>query len=456
MRYVPHAYQEEATRFIISHPACALFIQMGLGKTVVTLTAIRELMHARGEVHRVLVVAPLRVARDTWPEELAKWDHLAGLSMAVAVGSAKERLRAIGEDAEVTVINRENLAWLVEESRIPWHWDMVVLDELSGFKSHQSRRFRAMRMVRGEVTRIVGLTGTPAPNGLMDLWAEFRLIDGGERFGRFLTPFRERWFTPDRRNGAVVWSWKPREGAEAEITGRISDITLGMRALDHIAMPSLVTVDRKVALPPQARKAYRDLKRELAAELEGGTVTALSAGALSNKLQQAASGFLYTDDGGVADVHDAKTDALADIIEEAVGQGVLVAYWFREERRRLEEMCITRGLSWTHLDSTEGIRMWKAGEAQVGLIHPASCGHGLNIQSGGHILVWTSLPWSLELYGQTVARLWRQGQEAGTVTVVRLLAEGTIDGRIAAALEAKEAGEDAVFEAVKAELEVKT
>lgn len=455
MRYVPHAYQEEAVRFILTHPACALFIQMGLGKTVVTLTAIRELMHRRAEVDRVLVVAPLRVARDTWPEELAKWDHLADLSMAVAVGSAKARLKALGEDAEVTVINRENLAWLVEKSGVAWRWDMVVLDELSGFKSRESARFKAMRMVRGSVRRIVGLTGTPASNGLMDLWAEFRLLDGGERLGRFLTPFRERWFTPDRRNGAVVWSWKPRPDAEAQIMERISNITLGMRALDHLAMPTLVTVDRKVELLPSAMKAYRELKRELAMELEGGTVTALSAAGLSNKLQQAASGFLYTDGGGAVHLHDAKTDALADIIEEAVGQGVLVAYWFREERRRLEEMCITRALSWTHLDSSEGMRRWKSGEAQVGLVHPASCGHGLNIQSGGHILVWTSLPWSLELYEQTVARLWRQGQEAGTVTVVRIVAEGTIDGRIARALEAKEAGEDAVFGAVKAELEVK-
>ena len=435
MRYVPHAYQDEATRFIVDHPACALFIQMGLGKTVITLSAIRELIRDKAEVRRVLVVAPLRVARDTWPEELAKWDHLAGITMAVAVGSAKARLGAIAEDAEVTVINRENLAWLVEQSGVAWRWDMVVLDELSGFKSNSSRRFHAMRMERGKVRRIVGLTGTPAPNGLMDLWAEFRLIDGGERLGRFLTPFRERWFTPDRRNGAVVWSWKPRPGAEAEIMGRIADITLGMKALDHLAMPSLVTVDRKVELPPAAAKAYHELKRELAMELESGTVMALSAASLSNKLQQAASGFLYTDDGEAAWLHDAKTDALADIIEEAVGQGVLVAYWFREERRRLEEMCITRGLSWTNLDSSDGIRRWKTGEVQVGLIHPASCGHGLNIQSGGHIIVWTSLPWSLELYGQTVARLWRQGQEAGTVTVVRIVAEGTIDGRIARALE---------------------
>lgn len=452
MRYVAHHYQEVVTDFIIDHPVAAVFLDMGLGKTVSTLTAIRELMLERFEVSHVLVVAPLRVARDTWPDELAKWDHLDGLTMAVAVGTRNDRIAALSSDADIHVMNRENVDWLVERSGIAWRWDMVVVDELSGFRNPRAKRSKALAHARSRVRRIVGLTGTPAPNGLMDLFGEFRILDGGQRLGRHITRYREAWFVPDRRNGAVVWSWKPREGASGQIMARIADITLAMRAKDHLDMPRLVTVDRKAVLPAGAVERYEQLRHDLATSLEGKDVVALNAAGLSTKLMQLASGFLYDEDGDALEVHEAKLDVLEDVIEEAVGHGVLVAWWFREDRARIEARLRRMGVSWGVLEGKEAIAAWRNRRMQVGLVHPASAGHGLNIQAGGSVLVWFTVPWSLELYDQTVARLWRQGQEADVVTVVRIVADGTIDRRIVKAVEDKAMGQDALMEAVKAEV----
>lgn len=452
MRYEAHPYQRTVTDFIVTHPVAAVFLAMGLGKTVSTLTAVNDLMFDLFEVEHVLVVAPLRVARDTWTDEAAKWDHLSDLSISVAVGDRTERIEALTRDADIHIINRENVDWLVEKSGIPWIWDMVVIDELSGFKNPKARRSRALIHARPLVKRIVGLTGTPAPNGMMDLFGEFRILDGGRRLGRYITRYREAWFVPDKRNGAVVWSRRLRDGAGEEIMERIADITIAMKAADHIDMPALVTVDRKAVLPANAVERYRELTKELAVVLRGHEVVALNAASLSSKLMQLASGFLYAEDGTAVEVHETKLDVLEDIIEESAGRSVLVAWWFREDRARIEKRLRRIGTDWCVLDGRDGIEAWRSGKTRIGLIHPASAGHGLNIQAGGSVLVWFTVPWSLELYEQTVARLWRQGQTAETVTVVRIVADGTIDRRVVRAVEDKAMGQDALMEAVKAEV----
>ncbi len=453
MRYEAHPYQRAVTDFIVTHPVSAVFLDMGLGKTVSTLTAVNDLMFDLFEVEHVLVIAPLRVARDTWPDEVAKWDHLSNLRISVAVGDRAQRIKALAMDADIHVVNRENVDWLVEKSEIPWIWDMVVIDELSGFKNAKAKRSRALIHARPLVKRIVGLTGTPAPNGLMDLFGEFLILDGGKRLGRYVTCYREAWFVPDRRNGAVVWTWRPRDGARDEIMRRIADMTISMKAVDHLDMPTLVTVDRKAVLPQKAMERYGELTKELAVSLRGHEVVALNAASLSAKLMQLASGFLYSEDGTAVEVHEAKLDVLEDVIEESAGRGVLVAWWFREDRSRIEGRLRRTGREWCVLDGRDGIESWRSGKVRIGLIHPASAGHGLNIQAGGSVLVWFTVPWSLELYEQTVARLWRQGQTEKTVTVVRIVADGTIDCRVVKAVENKAMGQDALMEAVKAEVE---
>ena len=453
MRYEAHPYQKAVTDFIVTHPVAAVFLDMGLGKTVSTLTAVDDLMFDLFEVEHVLVVAPLRVARDTWPDEVAKWDHLSNLRISVAVGDRTRRLEALAMDADIHVINRENVDWLVEKSGIPWIWDMVVIDELSGFRNPKARRSRALIHARPLVKRIVGLTGTPAPNGMMDLFGEFRILDGGRRLGRYITRYREAWFVPDRRGGAIVWSWRLRDGADGEIMRRIADITIAMKAADYIDMPSLMTIDRKAVLPRAAAERYRELTKELAVDLWRHEVVALNAASLSAKLMQLASGFLYAENGTAVEVHQAKLDVLEDVIEESGGRGILIAWWFREDRTRIERRLASIGADWCVLDGRDGIESWRSGKVRIGLIHPASAGHGLNIQAGGSVLVWFTVPWSLELYEQTVARLWRQGQTAETVTVVRIVADGTIDRRIVKAVEDKAMGQDALMEAVKAEVE---
>ena len=335
MKFMPHDYQKYAIEYIKSHPITALFLDMGLGKTVTTLTAIRDLMYDTFEVQRVLVVAPLRVARDTWPDEIKKWDHLKCLACSVVVGSVPERRRALQQDADIYIVNRENLVWLYENSRLDF--DMVVLDELSSFKNHQSKRFRAMKALRPRVKRIVGLTGTPSGNGLMDLWAEFRILDMGERLGRYISQYRNLYFQPDKRNGMVVYSYKPLPGAEEAIYHQISDITVSMKATDYLEMPELVSVAKEVCLSETEKKRYDKLKKSLVLELPGGEVTSANAASLTLKLSQMANGAIYTDGKDVAAIHDRKLDALEDIIESMGGKPLLVAYWFRHDLERITE-----------------------------------------------------------------------------------------------------------------------
>jgi SNF2 family DNA or RNA helicase len=413
---------------------------------------VHNLLFDSFEVHKVLVIAPLRVARDTWPAEITKWDHLQLLRASVAVGSTVERFEALRTKADLYIINRENVQWLIEESTLPFDFDMVVVDELSSFKNHRSKRFRALMKRRPGIRRIVGLTGTPASNGLIDLWAQFKLLDKGVRLGRFITSYRDAYFTPDKRNGQIVFSYKPVPGAEERIYKAIEDITISMKAQDHIRMPELVANEYRVTLSGDERKTYEKLRKDLVLDASGGQVTAANAASLSGKLLQLANGAVYTDEGTIISIHDRKLDALEDLIEAANGQSVLVAYWFKHDLARITERLENLGVSFSALDSSESIRIWNEGNLPVGLIHPASAGHGLNLQGGGNCLIWFGLTWSLELYQQTVARLWRQGQTSETVVVQHIITGKTIDERIMKVLSGKAHTQDALIEAVKAEL----
>ena len=406
------------------------------------------------EVHKIIVIGPLRVSRHTWPAEIEKWDHLKGLRYSVAVGTESERLAALKKQADIYIINRENVQWLICESGIPFDFDMVVIDELSSFKNHQTKRFRALMKVRPKVKRIVGLTGTPSSNGLMDLWAEFRLLDMGERLGRFIGKYRTAYFRPDKRNGQVVFSYKPLPGAEKQIYGKISDITISMKSTDHLQMPELVSSRYTVYLSDKEDSRYADLKKDLVLQLPDGEITAANAASLSGKLSQMANGAVYTDAGETAAIHERKLDALEDIIEAANGRPVLVAYWFRHDLERITERLYKLKIPCSRLDTDGSIRRWNAGEIPVALIHPASAGHGLNLQSGGNTLVWFGLTWSLELYQQTVARLWRQGQKSETVVVQHIITKGTIDEQIMKALSEKDTTQAALIDAVKADLNI--
>ena len=445
MKFLPHDYQKYAVEYIKSHPVTALFLDMGLGKTVTALTAIRDLMYDTFEVRRVLVVAPLRVARDTWPEEIRKWDHLKDLTCSVVVGNVAERRRALQQEADIYIVNRENLAWLYQNSRLVF--DMVVLDELSSFKNHQSKRFRAMKALRPRVKRIVGLTGTPSGNGLMDLWAEFRILDMGKRLGRYISQYRNLYFQPDKRNGMVVYSYKPLPGAEEIIYHQIADITVSMKATDYLEMPELVSVAKEVRLSEKEKKRYDELKKSLVLELPGSEITAANAASLTMKLSQMANGAIYTDDKNVVGIHDRKLDALEDLVESANGQPVLVAYWFKHDKDRIQKRMEAR-----ELKESQDFADWNARKIPVALIHPASAGHGLNLQQGGSILIWFGLTWSLELYQQTNARLWRQGQQSRTVIIQHIVAKGTIDERILKVLKHKDGTQAALINAVNADL----
>ncbi len=394
----------------------------------------------------------MRVAKNTWSAEIEKWDHLKDLKYSVAVGTAAERIAALKAEADIYIINRENVQWLVSESGIPFDFDMVVIDELSSFKNHQTKRFKALMKVRPKVKRIVGLTGTPSSNGLMDLFAEFRLLDMGERLGRFIGQYRTAYFQPDKRNGQIIFSYKPLPGAEKQIYDRISDITISMKSTDHLQMPKLISSGYEVQLSDKEREKYDGMKSDLVLELADGEITAANAASLSGKLSQMANGAIYNDKQEVMEIHSRKLDALEDIIESMNGRPLLVAYWFRHDLDRISERLNSLHIPFSKLDTTASIRRWNSGELPVALIHPASAGHGLNLQSGGSALVWFGLTWSLELYQQTVARLWRQGQESETVVVQHIITKGTIDERIMKALELKDTSQSALIDAVKANL----
>lgn len=442
--YKPHDYQEYATNFILSHPACGLLLDMGLGKTVITLTALWSLLLDYFDVGRVLIIAPLRVARDTWPKEIAKWDHLNGLTYSVVVGSEKERREALAKRAMIYIVNRENVSWLIDNGY--FNFDCVVIDELSSFKSHQSKRFKSLRKARPTVKRVIGLTGSPTPNGLIDLWAQVNLLDMGERFGRFIGGFRERYFVPDKRNRDVIFSYKPREGAEEAIYEKISDICVSMKAADHLNMPELILSNVEVEMDEKEQQMYDGLKADLILPLEGGDIDARSAVGLSNKLHQMANGAVYDENGNVRRIHDRKLDAVEDLIEAANGKPVMIAYWFKHDRERLIER-----FGAVPIDKSEDITKWNRGEIPVAIIHPASAGHGLNLQEGGCHLIWFGLTWSLELYQQCNARLWRQGQKH-TVTIQHVITKGTIDEDVLLALECKEVTQEALLQAVKARI----
>ena len=446
MRYKPHNYQTYATHFIEDHREAAVLLDMGVGKTIITLTAIDALVRDLFDVSRVLVIAPLRVARDTWPAELRKWEHLKGLTYSVAVGTEEERRAALRERAVIHIINRENVDWLVNKSGIPFDYDMVVIDELSSFKSHQTKRFRALMKVRPKLKRIVGLTGTPSSNGLMDLWAEFRLLDMGKRLGRFIGQYRETYFNPDKRNQHMIFSYTPKAGAEEEIYRQISDITISMKAGDFLEMPERIESEVVVALSEKERQRYERMKTEMVLELGGTEIDAVSAAALSNKLLQMANGAVYDEEGNSTALHSRKLDALEDIIEAANGKPLLVAYWYKHDRERIMARFDARDIK-----TSADISDWNAGKIPVALIHPASAGHGLNLQEGGSALVWFGLTWSLELYQQTNARLWRQGQKS-TVVIQHIIAKDTIDERVMATLAKKDKTQAALIEAVRAEL----
>ena len=448
MQYVPHDYQAYATEFILTHPEAAVLLDMGLGKSVITLTAIQELCLNRFEIGSVLVIAPLRVARDTWPDEIRKWDHLHGLSYSVAIGSEKERIAALMHPTFIHIINRENVQWLVEDSGLPFRYDMIVIDELSSFKSWEAKRFKSLMKVRPKVKRIVGLTGTPSSNGLMDLWAEFRVLDMGQRLGRFITRYREAYFIPDRRSMQQVFSYKPRPGAEDEIYRKIGDITISMRATDHLKMPECVMNRVLVRMNETEQQIYDQMKAQLIVQIKGKEIDAVNAAALSGKLCQMANGAAYAEGKDIVSIHDRKLDALEDLIEGANGKPLLVAYWFKHDLKRIQERFPTAREIQTSKDITD----WNTGRIQLAVIHPASAGHGLNLQAGGSTLVWFGLTWSLELYMQCNARLWRQGQKANTVVIHHIITEGTIDEQIMKALERKDKTQSALIDAVKAQL----
>lgn len=419
------------------------------GKTAITLTALFDLCLDRFLVHKVLVIAPLRVARDTWPSEIQKWDYLSGLTYSVAVGSEAQRREALSKAADIYIINRENVDWLITKSGIPFDFDMVVIDELSSFKSHQAKRFKSLLKARPKVKRIVGLTGTPSSNGLMDLWAEFRILDMGERLGRYITRYRSAFFTPDKRNGEVIFSYKPLPGAEDAIYKRISDITISMKSCDYLTLPECVINEVPVFMDEKESAVYDRFKEDMVAKIKGKEIDAANAAVLSGKLLQMANGAVYDEDKNSLHIHDRKLDALEDLLEGANGKPVLIAYWYQHDAERIKARFPVR-----EIRTSKDIEDWNAGKISAAIIHPASAGHGLNLQSGGSTLIWFGLTWSLELYQQTNARLHRQGQKE-TVVIHHIIAKGTIDEQVMKALRKKEKTQDALIDAVRANLEVR-
>lgn len=446
MKYEPHNYQQFATDFILEHPISCLMLDMGLGKTVITLTALWQLALDSFDVSRILVIAPKRVAEDTWPKELSKWEHLSGLDATLVMGTQAEREAALRQQTFLYIINRENVSWLVANH--PWDFDMVVIDELSSFKSNQAQRFKAMKKVRPLVSRIVGLTGTPAPNSLLDLWPETYLMDMGQRLGRFIGGFRDRFFTPDKRNREIIYSYKPREGAEEAIYGLISDICISMKAVDYLDMPELIMNRVEVSMDSRERKIYDDFQRDMVVSLQGEELDAVNAAALSGKLTQMANGAVYGENRKVLHIHDRKLDALEDLMEAANGKPLLVAYWYEHDLQRIK----ARFKNARCIDTTQDIDDWNAGKIPLALIHPASAGHGLNLQEGGCTIVWFGLTWSLELYQQLNARLWRQGQKH-TVVIHHIVTKGTHDEDVLRALDNKDTRQSALIDAVRARLE---
>ena len=447
MIYRPWPYQTYAKEFLLDHEEAGLFLDMGLGKTVTTLTALQELAW---DWERVLIIAPKRPAIDTWPDELEKWDHLRewGPSYEVAVGSIIERRKAVDAEADITIINRENVQWLVDYVGKRWPYDCVVIDELSSFKSSKAKRFRALKKVRPKIKRIIGLTGTPLGNGFMDLWAEIYLLDEGKALGRTITGYRDRWFTPGRRNGQIVYEWNLRKGADEEILEKIKPFCVTMKTEDYINLPQLTTIERGFTLSAKARAAYDQMERDRLLEISDTEIDAVNAAALMTKLLQISTGQIYDEDGQVQNIHQEKLDAFEELVEELEGENLLVFYQYRHEKARLLETFSEA----VDITDTEAISRWKEGKIKMLLAHPQSAGHGLNLQSGGAVSVWYSLPMSLELYQQAVKRLHRQGQ-AKPVRNIVLLAKGTAEETVwREILTKKVKRQDTVIDALKARI----
>ncbi|SCW86198.1 SNF2 family N-terminal domain-containing protein [Paenibacillus tianmuensis] len=453
MEFKPHQYQEYATARILDTPYIALLLEMGLGKTVSTLTAIDRLLNDYFDAERVLVIAPLRVADDTWAREVEKWDHLRHLRISKVLGSATVRRKALKADADIYVINRENVEWLVSEYGSRWPFDTVVIDELSSFKNSNSKRFRALRRVRPMMKRVIGLTGTPAPNSLMDLWPQIYLLDQGERLGKTITGFRDRYFTPGARSGHVVYDWKQKKEAEQRIYEAISDIAVSMKAEDWLELPERIDRVVLVKLSQEAQKLYKKLENDLLLPYADADVVAQTAAVLSNKLRQMASGAVYDEDRGVKDIHEAKLDALEDIIEAAQGKPVMVFYDFKHSLSRIQQRFPQARTLRKGKDGNEDIRAWNHDEIPLLLLHPKSAGHGLNLQeSSCQTIVWYDQIWSLEEDQQANARVHRQGQTR-RIIVMRLVSEGTMDEETVDALERKATGQNELMEAVKARIQ---
>ncbi|MGF7049133.1 SNF2 family DNA or RNA helicase [Paenibacillus sp. DS2015] len=452
MKYKPHQYQDYATDRILNTNFIGLFLEMGLGKTVSTLTAIDRLLNDYFDAGRVLVIAPLRVAEDTWAREVEKWDHLQHLRISKVLGTAAIRRKALKAEADIYVINRENVEWLVGELGTSWDFDTVVIDELSSFKNHQSKRFRALRRVRPMVKRLIGLTGTPAPNSLLDLWAPIYLLDQGDRLGKTITGYRDRYFTAGSKSGHVVYEWKQKKEAEDRIYEVISDIAVSMKAEDWLDMPDRIDRIVPVILDEKSRDQYIKLEKDLLLPFLDGDVVANTAAVLSNKLLQMANGAVYDEDRGVKHIHDAKLDALEDIVEAANGHPVLVFYSYKHDLERIQNRFKQAQTLRKGATGNQDIADWNEGNIPLLAVHPASAGHGLNLQDGGNLIVWFGLNWSLELYQQANARLHRQGQQR-SVIVHHLITEGTMDEDVMTALEGKAVSQDALMAAVKARID---
>ena len=447
MKFDPHEYQTYCIDYLLERPAAGLFLKPGMGKTVTALTAAERLLYDYFAVSKVLVIAPLRVAEDTWTRESAKWDHLQHLRVSRVLGSARERLAALAVEADVYCINRENVPWLVKHYGLGWPFDLVIVDESSSFRNPSAQRFKALRKVRPLIKYIWELTGTPRPRSLLDLWAQVYLLDRGERLGKTMTEYKNRYFTPGRRNGYVVYEWTPRPGAEDEVYSKISDICVSMQARDYLKLPELVETVRPVVLSPEVRAQYDDMEREAILELAGEVIDAGSAAAVNGKLLQIAGGAVYDEDHVAHELHTAKLDALEDIMEGTNGEPVLVAYNFQHARDRI----LARFPQAVKLKDSQTIAAWNRGEIPMLLVHPAGAGHGLNLQDGGHIIVWFSPTYDQELNEQLIDRLNRQGQQE-TVSVIWLIAEGTMDEDARRSTQAKANSQDAMMEAVKARL----
>ncbi len=448
MKYKPYYYQEFAENFVLDNPQAGLILDMGMGKTAISLTAAEKLLYDYFAVRKVLVIAPLKPAKETWTPEIEKWDHLKHLSASLILGSLKDRIAALNRDADIYIINRENVVWLVDYYKQKWPFDMVIIDELSSFKSSKAQRFRALKRVRKYITRIVGLTGTPASNGLLDLWPEMFLLDGGEALGKTLTGYREKYFDPDKRNAAVIYSWKPKPGAEQQIYKKLDGLCISMKSEDYLQLPERLYLRREFELSESAMKVYRQLERDTLLPFADGDIDAGTAAILGNKLLQLAGGAVYDENGAVKILNEDKLEALDQLIEEANGQPVLIFYAFKHELERIKK----RYPEAVDIKTDGAVKAWNAGKIPILLAHPASAGHGLNLQDGGHIAVWYTLPTSLELYQQANKRLQRPGQKE-TVLIHHILMKGTYDYRVLdGILTPKDIRQNALLEAIKARI----